>query len=66
MTAGFPDLEAFLPRLAAIPWLDAAGLEAEEIALLGRKSGVLTERSQGGGRHCRSRSASAMGLPSIN
>src|SRR5947209_2445292 len=42
MTAGFPDLEAFLPRLAAIPWLDAAGLEAEEIALLGRKSGVLT------------------------
>jgi phenylalanyl-tRNA synthetase alpha chain len=47
MTTGFPDLEAFLPRLAAIPWLDAAGLEAEEIALLGRKSGVLTSALKG-------------------
>jgi phenylalanyl-tRNA synthetase alpha chain len=42
MTTGFPDLEAFLPRLDAIPALDAAALEAEEIALLGRKGGALT------------------------
>jgi phenylalanyl-tRNA synthetase alpha chain len=42
MTAGFADLDAFLPRLEAIPLLAAAALEAEEIALLGRKSGALT------------------------
>ncbi len=42
MTTGFPDLEALLPRLDAIPALDASALEAEEIALLGRKGGALT------------------------
>jgi phenylalanyl-tRNA synthetase alpha chain len=42
MTTGFSDLDAFLPRLEAIPLLDAVALEAEEIALLGRKSGALT------------------------
>jgi phenylalanyl-tRNA synthetase alpha chain len=42
MTTGFSDLDVFLPRLGAIPLLDAAALEAEEIAVLGRKSGALT------------------------
>jgi phenylalanyl-tRNA synthetase alpha chain len=42
MTTGFSDLDAFLPRLEAIPLLGAAALEAEEIALLGRKGGALT------------------------
>ena len=42
MSTGYPDLDALLPRLEAIPALAAAALEAEEIALLGRKSGVLT------------------------
>jgi phenylalanyl-tRNA synthetase alpha chain len=35
-------LEALRPRLAAVPALDAAALEAEQIAVLGRKSGALT------------------------
>ncbi len=39
---GYPELDALLPRLAAIPSLDAAGLEAERIAVLGRKQGLLT------------------------
>ncbi|MEO7986076.1 MAG: phenylalanine--tRNA ligase subunit alpha [Gemmatimonadales bacterium] len=39
---GYPDLDALIPRLEAIATLDASALEAEEIALLGRKSGVLT------------------------
>ena len=39
---GYPELDALLPRLAAIPTLDAAELEAERIAVLGRKQGLLT------------------------
>ena len=38
MTTGFPALEALIPRLESIPTLDAAALDAEEIAILGRKS----------------------------
>jgi phenylalanyl-tRNA synthetase alpha chain len=41
-TTRFADLDALSPRLAAIPSLSADALEAETIALLGRKSGVLT------------------------
>src|SRR6478735_7021045 len=37
-----PALAALAPRLARIPQLDAASLEAEEIAVLGRKAGALT------------------------
>ena len=37
-----PALAALTPRLARIPSLDAASLEAEEIAVLGRKAGALT------------------------
>jgi phenylalanyl-tRNA synthetase alpha chain len=40
---GFPDLDALLPRLERIAALDLAGVEAEHIALLGRKSGAITE-----------------------
>ena len=39
---GYPDLDALLPRLAAIPSLDREGLDAERIAILGRKQGALT------------------------
>jgi len=39
---GYSDLDALLPRLEAIPTLSLDALEAESIALLGRKSGVLT------------------------
>jgi phenylalanyl-tRNA synthetase alpha chain len=39
---GYPELDALLPRLAAISTLDAKALEAERIAILGRKQGVLT------------------------
>ncbi len=35
-------LDALRPRLAAVPELDAPALEAEQIAVLGRKSGALT------------------------
>ena len=42
MSTGYPDLDALLPRREAIPSLDAGALESEEIAILGRKSGVLT------------------------
>ncbi|HTC23612.1 MAG TPA: hypothetical protein VK688_04580, partial [Gemmatimonadales bacterium] len=42
-TTGFPDLDELLPRLERIAHLDAAQLEAEHIALLGRKSGAITE-----------------------
>jgi phenylalanyl-tRNA synthetase alpha chain len=42
VSTGYPDLDALLPRLEAVPALDAAALEAEEIAVLGRKSGALT------------------------
>jgi phenylalanyl-tRNA synthetase alpha chain len=41
-STGYPDLDALLPRLEAVPALGAAELEAEEIAILGRKSGSLT------------------------
>ena len=40
---GFGDLDALLPRLERLAWLDADPLEAEHIALLGRKSGAITE-----------------------
>ncbi|HEV8356042.1 MAG TPA: phenylalanine--tRNA ligase subunit alpha [Gemmatimonadales bacterium] len=39
---GYPDLDALLPRLAALPGLDAPALAAERIAILGRKQGALT------------------------
>jgi phenylalanyl-tRNA synthetase alpha chain len=39
---GYPDLDALLPRLDAVPTLSLAGLEAELIAILGRKNGALT------------------------
>ena len=39
---GYPDLDDLLPRLAAIVSLDGAGLDAERIAVLGRKQGALT------------------------
>jgi phenylalanyl-tRNA synthetase alpha chain len=42
MSTGYPDLDALLPRLEAVPALGSAELEAEEIAVLGRKSGALT------------------------
>ncbi|HEX7024511.1 MAG TPA: phenylalanine--tRNA ligase subunit alpha [Gemmatimonadales bacterium] len=39
---GYPQLDSLLDRLDAIPTLDAAGLERERIAVLGRKQGALT------------------------
>jgi phenylalanyl-tRNA synthetase alpha chain len=39
---GYPELDALLPRLAAVPRLDAAALDVERIAVLGRKQGALT------------------------
>jgi phenylalanyl-tRNA synthetase alpha chain len=42
VSTGYPDLDALQPRLEAVPTLGTAELEAEEIAILGRKSGVLT------------------------
>jgi phenylalanyl-tRNA synthetase alpha chain len=39
---GYPELDALFPRLDAVASLDAAGLEAERIAVLGRKQGALT------------------------
>jgi phenylalanyl-tRNA synthetase alpha chain len=42
VSTGYPDLDALQPRLEAIPTLGADALEAESIALLGRKNGVLT------------------------
>ncbi len=42
VSTGYPDLDALLPRLDAIPALDDAALEAEHTAILGRKSGRLT------------------------
>jgi phenylalanyl-tRNA synthetase alpha chain len=41
-STGYPELDALLPRLEAIPTLDAVALDAEQIAVLGRKSGLLT------------------------
>jgi len=42
VSTGYPDLDALLPRLEAIATLSAEALEAEEIAVLGRKAGELT------------------------
>jgi phenylalanyl-tRNA synthetase alpha chain len=42
VSTGYPDLDALLPRLEAVPTLDADALEAEHTAILGRKSGALT------------------------
>ena len=42
MSTGYPDLDELLPRLDAVPTLGPAEHEAEEIAILGRKSGSLT------------------------
>jgi phenylalanyl-tRNA synthetase alpha chain len=39
---GYPDLDALLTRLAAVPFLDAAALADERVAVLGRKQGALT------------------------
>jgi phenylalanyl-tRNA synthetase alpha chain len=39
---GYPELDALLPRLAAIAAHDPSTLEAERIAILGRKQGALT------------------------
>jgi phenylalanyl-tRNA synthetase alpha chain len=39
---GYPQLDALLPRLHAVAGLDAPGLEAERIAVLGRKQGAVT------------------------
>src|SRR3954454_5313862 len=39
---GYPELDALLPRLAAVPALHADALAAEIVAVLGRKSGELT------------------------
>jgi phenylalanyl-tRNA synthetase alpha chain len=41
-STGYPDLDALGPRLVAVPTLGTTELEAEEIAILGRKSGSLT------------------------
>lgn len=40
--SGYPELDQLRPRLEAVPALDAAALAAEEIAVLGRKQGLLT------------------------
>lgn len=39
---GYQELDQLLPRLAAIPTLAGDALEAERIAVLGRKQGILT------------------------
>jgi phenylalanyl-tRNA synthetase alpha chain len=41
-STGYPEVDQLLDRLAAIATLDSAGLEAERIAVLGRKQGALT------------------------
>ena len=41
-TTGYPELDALLPRIEALPTLDAAQLDEAEIALVGRKAGALT------------------------
>jgi phenylalanyl-tRNA synthetase alpha chain len=43
---GFPDLDQIAERIDKVPSLDQKQLEAEEIALLGRKSGVLTLKAK--------------------
>ncbi|MDZ4675155.1 MAG: phenylalanine--tRNA ligase subunit alpha [Gemmatimonadota bacterium] len=44
---GYPDLDALLPRLAAVASLDGPALDGEEIAVLGRKQGALTAALRG-------------------
>lgn len=39
---GYQDLDALLPRLTAIAALDTVALDTEEIAVLGRRQGILT------------------------
>jgi phenylalanyl-tRNA synthetase alpha chain len=39
---GYPELDALLPRVETLAGLDADALAQEEIALLGRKAGILT------------------------
>jgi phenylalanyl-tRNA synthetase alpha chain len=48
MTAqtGFPDLDQIAERIDRVSSLDQKQLEAEEVALLGRKSGVLTLKAK--------------------
>src|SRR4051812_50161796 len=41
-TTGYPELDEIAQRLDRVHALDARELEAEEIALLGRKAGALT------------------------
>src|SRR4051812_27092883 len=41
-TTGYPELDEIAQRLDRVRALDARELEAEEIALLGRKAGALT------------------------
>ena len=41
-STGYPELDALLPRLSAIPALGPDELAAEIVAVLGRKSGALT------------------------
>jgi len=43
---GYPILDDLLPRLARVEELDAAALENEHIAVLGRKAGILTAASK--------------------
>jgi phenylalanyl-tRNA synthetase alpha chain len=43
---GFPDLDQIAERIETLSSLDPKQLEAEEIALLGRKSGVLTLKAK--------------------
>lgn len=45
--SGYPDLDALLPRLAAVAALDGPALESEETAVLGRKQGALTAALRG-------------------
>ena len=39
---GYPELDALLPRLAVVGTLGPEALDAERIAILGRKQGALT------------------------
>jgi phenylalanyl-tRNA synthetase alpha chain len=41
---GYPDLDEIAERIARLPSLQGKALEAEEIALLGRKSGIITHK----------------------
>ncbi|HET9275976.1 MAG TPA: phenylalanine--tRNA ligase subunit alpha [Gemmatimonadales bacterium] len=41
-STGYPELDALLPRLAAVGGLEPEAFEAERVAVLGRKQGALT------------------------